>query len=230
MARELRLLVCPTDCTQCSRSALALAVDLDQRGFIHDAISTALHNRFLYRRDMANGSVVVLGIPIPSTNPVFLAIIGVHVLFGLAAVITGAAAMLSKKGRGRHSKFGTIYFWCLFGVFVTMSALSFMRWAENYHLFILGALSFASALFGRTAIQRRWHRWPRLHLTGMGASYIFMLTAFYVDNGKNLPLWRELPQIAFWFLPSVVGVPLILYALRRHPLVLELSRSLPSAS
>jgi hypothetical protein len=95
--------------------------------------------------------------------------------------------MLSKKGRGRHSNLGTVYFWCLFGVFVTMSALSFMRWAENYHLFILGTLSLASAFFGRTAVQRRWHQWPRLHLTGMGASYILMLTAFYVDNGKNCP-------------------------------------------
>jgi hypothetical protein len=35
---------------------------------------------------MANeGTTVVLGIPIPSTSPVFLAIIGVHVLFGLEA-------------------------------------------------------------------------------------------------------------------------------------------------
>src|SRR5262245_27427147 len=60
---------------------------------------------------MANeGTTIVLGIPIPSTDAVFLAIIGVHVLFGLAAVITGALAMLSKKGRGRHSNFGTIYF------------------------------------------------------------------------------------------------------------------------
>src|SRR5262245_48050625 len=136
--------------------------------------------------------------------------------------------MLSNTGRGRLSNFGTIYFWCLFIVFVTMSALSFMRWAGNYHLFILGALSFASALFGRTAVQRRLHQWPRLHLTGMGASYIFMLTAFYVDNGKNLPLWRDLPKIAFWILPSAIGVPLILYTLRRHPLVLDLIRSLPS--
>jgi uncharacterized membrane protein len=115
---------------------------------------------------MPNGSTtVILGIPIPSTNPVFLAIIGVHVPFGLAAVITGALAMLSKKGRGRHSNLGTIYFWFLFGVFFTMSALSFMRWAQSYHLFILGTLSFASALFGRNAVQRRWHQWPRLHLT-----------------------------------------------------------------
>jgi cell division protein FtsW (lipid II flippase) len=176
------------------------------------------------------GTTVVLGIPIPSTDPFFLAIVGVHVLFGVAAVTAGAIAMLSNKGRGRHSNWGTTYFWFLFGVFVTMSALSFMRWAENYHLFILGALSFASAIFGRTAVQRRWHQWPRLHLTGMGASYVLMLTAFYVDNGKNLPLWRELPQIAFWFFPSAIGVPLILYALLRHPLVLGLDRSLPPAN
>lgn len=174
---------------------------------------------------MADESImVVLGIPIPSTDPVFLAIIGVHVLFGLVALITGAVAILSKKGRGRHSNLGTIYFWCLFGVFLTMSALSFMRWAENCLLFILGALAFASAYLGRTAVQRRWRQWPRLHLTGMGASYILMLTAFYVDNGKNLPLWKELPEIAFWFLPSTIGVPLILYALFRHPLVVSFAR------
>jgi uncharacterized membrane protein len=168
---------------------------------------------------------VLLGIPIPSTDPVFLGIVGVHVLFGLAAVIAGAMAMFARKGRGRHSNFGTIYFWCLFGLFVTMSALSFMRWAENYHLFILGALSFASACFGRTAARRCWRQWPRLHLAGMAASYIVMLTAFYVDNGKNLPLWKELPQIAFWVLPAAVGMPLILHALLRHPLVLAFDRA-----
>ena len=79
----------------------------------------------------SEGTTVVLGIPIPSIDPVFLAVVGVHVLFGIAAVIAGAVAMLSRKRRGRHSKFGTVYFWCLFGVFFTMSALSFMRWAEN---------------------------------------------------------------------------------------------------
>jgi hypothetical protein len=172
---------------------------------------------------MTNEDIVVLGIPIPSTDPVFLAIVGVHVLIGLVAVITGAVAMMSKKGRGRHSNFGTIYFWCLFGGFITMSALSFMRWAQDYHLFILGALSFASALFGRSAVRRHWSQWPRLHLTGMGVSYILMLTAFFVDNGKNLPLWKELPEIAFWFLPGVVGVPILVYAPFRHPLVLGLA-------
>jgi hypothetical protein len=59
----------------------------------------------------------------------------------------------------------------------------------------------------------------RLHIAGMGFSYILLLTAFYVDNGRNLPVWRHLPQIYFWLLPSVVGLPIIAYALARHRLV-----------
>ena len=53
----------------------------------------------------------------------------------------------------------------------------------------------------------------------MGTSYIVLLTAFYVDNGPNLPLWRELPPLAFWILPSAVGIPIIIWALLRHPLI-----------
>jgi hypothetical protein len=76
----------------------------------------------------------------------------------------------------------------------------------------------AAAYLGRTAARRRRHGWVRLHITGMGGSYILVLTAFYVDNGKSLPLWKELPQLAFWVLPSTVGIPLMVYALFRHPL------------
>jgi uncharacterized membrane protein len=169
--------------------------------------------------------IAILGIPIPSSDPAFLAIVGVHVLFALAALVVGAAAMLSRKGRGRHSNLGKIYFWLLFCVFVTMSALSLMRWAQDYPLFILGALALGCAFLGRAAARRRWRQWPRLHLTGMGASYILTLTAFYVDNGKSLPVWKELPQIAFWFLPGVIGAPVMLHALFRHPFVLAFDRA-----
>jgi hypothetical protein len=51
----------------------------------------------------------------------------------------------------------------------------------------------------------------------MGASYILLLTAFYVDNGKNLPAWKDLPESAYWLLLSAVGVPIIVYVLLRHP-------------
>ena len=57
----------------------------------------------------------------------------------------------------------------------------------------------------------------------MGLSYILLLTAFYVDNGHSLPLWRDLPTIAYWLLPGTVGVPLIVYALLMHPLARDLA-------
>jgi uncharacterized membrane protein len=168
----------------------------------------------------------VAGIEIPSTDPVFLAVVvGFHIPLGLACVVTGALAMSSRKGRGRHSKLGTIYFWCLLALSVSATFLSIMRWAENYHLFVLGLMSFASAWFGRTAVRRRWPFRLRLHLTAMGLSYILMLIAFYVDNGKQLPLWKDLPHVMYWLLPLLVGMPLIVRALLWHPLVRESGRA-----
>ena len=138
---------------------------------------------------MNQAPIVVAGIPIPSDSPAFLVVLGVHVLAGLAAVLTGLA---------------------------TMAGLSAVRWAEDYHLFVLGTLAFAAAFVGRRAVRRQR---LRRHLIGMGSSYILLLTAFYVDNGAHLPLWRELPTPAYWLLPAAIGLPLIMVALRRHPLV-----------
>ncbi len=167
---------------------------------------------------MGDGVTDIAGIEIPSTNPAFLTVVGIHILLGLSCAITGAIAMLSQKRAGRHPWNGTIYFWCLVGVFLTMAGLAAVRWAQDYHLFILGALSLAAAYFGRQARRRRWRHWARLHITGMGASYILLLIAFYVDNGKSLPLWKDLPPIAYWLLPAAVGIPLIVRALLWHPL------------
>jgi hypothetical protein len=167
---------------------------------------------------MTGASTTVAGIEIPSSDPAFLAIVAVHVLFGLACTITGIIAMLSPKRSGRHPWFGTIYYSCLWGVFVTASALAAVRWAEDFHLFFLGALAITVAYLGRKARRKRWSNWVKLHVTGMGMSYILLLTAFYVDNGKSLPLWRDLPPTAYWLLPAAVGIPLIVRALLRHPL------------
>jgi hypothetical protein len=128
---------------------------------------------------MGDGITEIAGIEIPSTNPAFLTVVGVHVLLGLACVVTGAIAMLSEKRAGRHPRNGTIYFWCSGGVFLTAASLAAVRWTEDYHLFVLGTLSFAAACLGREARRRRWRHWIRLHITGMGASYLLLLIAFY---------------------------------------------------
>jgi len=49
---------------------------------------------------MGDGTTDIAGIEIPSTNPVFLTLVGAHVLLGLACVIAGAIAMLSQKRAG----------------------------------------------------------------------------------------------------------------------------------
>ena len=159
------------------------------------------------------------GVLIPSANPVFLTVVGVHIVFGLTCVVAGAITVLSPKQAGRHPKYGKVYFWSLAALFATATGLAVVRWAEDYHLFILGALAFAFAYFGRMARRQLWRGWARLHMTGMGGSYILTLTAFLVDNGKFLPVWRDLPPLALWFVPSVIGLPILAYNLLRHPLV-----------
>ena len=167
---------------------------------------------------MADSVTVIGGIVIPSTSPLFLACIAVHVAAALACLASGAIAMLSKKGRGRHSTFGGAYYWCLAVVCGSAAILSIVRWAEDRVLFALAVVSFAAANLGRAAIRGRWMPTARLHFVGMGLSYIVLLTAFYVDNGKNLPLWDRLPAIAYWLVPSVIGLPIMAWALLRHPL------------
>ncbi len=168
---------------------------------------------------MVQATTVLFGIEVPSASPAFLGVVGAHVLAGIACVVSGAVAMLSPKRAGRHPCAGTIYYWCLTFVFLSAFGLALVRWEQDSHLFMLGALAFVSATVGRNAMRQRRAHWLRLHIGGMGLSYIFLLTAFFVDNGKQLPFWKDLPAIAYWIVPAVAGLPILVWALLRHRLV-----------
>ncbi|GLW10710.1 hypothetical protein Misp01_58380 [Microtetraspora sp. NBRC 13810] len=156
----------------------------------------------------------VFGIPVPDAGPVFFAALGVHVAAGLCCVGCGAVAALSLKGGAWHVRSGRIYLWGLGVVWASMAVLSVIRWRENAGLFAVGTLALAAALAGYTMRRRR----PALHIAGMGASYIALLTGFYLDNGPHLPLWERLPGWSHGALPSLVGAPLIALTLwRRRP-------------
>jgi len=45
-----------------------------------------------------------------------------------------------------------------------------------------------------------------------------MLVAFYIDNGKQRPLWRDLPHFMYWMIPMAIGMPLVVRALLWLPL------------
>ena len=57
-----------------------------------------------------------------------------------------------------------LYYWSLFAVFVSAAILAAIRWVEDYHLFILGALSFAAASWGRIPVRRSGSQWVRFHI------------------------------------------------------------------
>src|SRR5215467_14530953 len=149
----------------------------------------------------------IFGDHVASAAPAFLAFLAVHVLAGLTAVVTGAAAALVRKGSPRHIRAGRWYYRAITVVFATATVLAAMRWRQDYYLFIIGAVAFAAATIGYQ--HRRRHRpGDTGHIAGMGVAYAAMLTAFYVDNGPHLPLWDRLPALAFWLLPSAIGVPI----------------------
>ena len=156
----------------------------------------------------------ILGDQVGSSVPVFLAFLAVHVIAGLTAVITGAVAALVRKGSPPHIRAGRWFYRAISVVFATATALSIMRWRQDYYLFIIGAVAFSAATVGYQ--HRRRHRpGDSGHIIGMGIGYTAMLTAFYVDNGPHLPLWDRLPTLAFWLLPSAIAAPLIARAVIR---------------
>ena len=138
-----------------------------------------------------------------------------HIAAGLATVVLGAAAMVAPKRPGPHPRRGRAYLLALTVLVVTAIGLAIAR-PHTTFLLIIGSIALAAAGVGYAARRVRWHRWLPWHITAMATSYIAALTAFYVDNGPRLPLWRLLPPITFWFLPSAIGIPLLAWALSRR--------------
>ncbi|MDR2987832.1 MAG: hypothetical protein LBV34_23635 [Nocardiopsaceae bacterium] len=155
----------------------------------------------------------ILGDQVGSTAPAFLAFLAVHVVAGLTAVVCGAIAALTRKGSSRHIRAGRWFYWSITVVFATATALTIMRWRQDYHLLIIGTVAFAAATTGY--LHRRRHKpGDTGHIVGMGVGFVAMLTAFYVDNGPHLPVWDRLPALSFWFLPAAIGTPIIIRAVR----------------
>ena len=149
-------------------------------------------------------------------SPLFATLLVVHIAAGLTAVVAGATAMLSPKRSGRHPKAGKTYYIALCVVCATAVGMAALHWPEDEYLVVLGSLSLAAASLAYLARHYQWHGWIRLHIFGMGTSYIVLMTAFYVDNGPRLPVWDRLPLLAFWIVPTLIGFPLVVRALVRY--------------
>ena len=161
----------------------------------------------------------IFGLPIPDEGTLFDAALAFHIAAGITCVITGALAATAPKRPGRHTLSGRIFFWSLAVVFASSTTMAGLRFAEDWHLLVIGTVAFGAGGLGCLARRRRRPRWLRIHIPAMGGAYIALFTGFYVDNGPHLPVWDRLPSLAYWTLPSLVGIPLILRALARRRLL-----------
>ena len=80
-----------------------------------------------------------------------------------------------------------------------------MRWPHNIHLLTIGVFNFGATLTGRQLAKAKPRNWTRLHTTSMGFSYIFLLTGFYVDNGKKSSFLENVSRMVFLCFSSCRG-------------------------
>ncbi len=149
----------------------------------------------------------------------------VHILAGLASVITGIVAFSLPKRRGNHPRWGRSYLWAYTLVFLTATILSFERWPEDAYLFFTALVAYGLALIGYAAGRLRRHtgisvalrkQWVSLHILAMIGSYVGLVTAFLVDNSHAIPLVNRLPAVAYWFFPGIIGLPFLVRSLHRY--------------
>jgi uncharacterized membrane protein len=163
----------------------------------------------------------VFGLPIPDEGALFDVALAVHIVAGLSCVVTGALAATAPKRAGRHPASGRVFLWSLAAVFASSTTMAGLRFAQDWHLLVIGTVAFGAGCVGYLARRRRRPGWMRVHVPAMGGAYIALFTGFYVDNGRHLPLLDRLPGLAYWLLPSLVGVPRILRALARRGLLVR---------
>lgn len=71
-----------------------------------------------------------------------------HIIAGFTALLVGLVPMLTKKGSRKHVVSGRIYFYAMFGVFLTSSLMFSMKPEKLLFLFLIGIFSFYNTLSG----------------------------------------------------------------------------------
>ncbi len=111
-----------------------------------------------------------------------------HVGAGVTALVVAPVAMLTRKGGGAHRRWGRIYFWAMFVIFIT--ALAVLLFRPNVFLFIISILSFYGAFSGVRSLRRkRPEQGERAARLDWGAASLALLA------GVSFIVWGALPLL-----------------------------------
>ncbi|REK71912.1 DUF2306 domain-containing protein [Paenibacillus paeoniae] len=146
----------------------------------------------------------------------YTSILFVHIIAGTICLLAGAIAMGARKRKGVHTLVGETYHAFYLIVFVTSIAMAIMKWSELYYLFFIALFSYGQALYGYLARKRKRDNWLRKHIVGMLGSYIGVITAILVTNGESITRLAGIPTLLLWFIPTLIGTPLIIQTVKRY--------------
>jgi uncharacterized membrane protein HdeD (DUF308 family) len=82
-----------------------------------------------------------------------LILLFIHSVSGTFALSSGVVSMVAQKGHKYHRTFGKIYFWSMFGIFITAVPLSMMM--RHFFLFYSAIFSFYLAFTGYRHTQNK---------------------------------------------------------------------------
>ena len=140
----------------------------------------------------------------------------IHIIAGSFCLLTGAINLSIKKQKGYHTKIGELYHGGYVIVFLTSVGMAIINWSDSAYLFYIALFSYGLALFGYLAGKFRKKGWLQMHIGGMAGSYIGIVTAVLVVNGGDIPLMNQLPALLLWFIPTIIGTPLIIMVNKRY--------------
>lgn len=119
----------------------------------------------------------------------------IHIVVGSIALLTGAVAIFSQKGKQLHRKAGRIYFWAMTLVFMTGIIVAGYRF--NRFLFLIAFLSYYSVFAGVRFLRLKkiykdqnpkWYDWAAGIVNGIVNIIFIGLGLYYLfQPNNNLP-------------------------------------------